>query len=322
MSKDRKPPTPATVKKLFALSGNQCAFPKCTQALVDEDTVFGEIAHIVAAEDKGPRADDSISQEEKRSFDNLILLCSNHHKTIDRNPDDFSVPMLKDMKSSHERKNKIRPFDINSILAAQILEKANKQFKSNIYGNQNTSIQGDGNTIINFSPISYNRQEEQEELSIIDEIIQNVIKTKKLNLSEEEVTELRETFNLKLALHIEPKIKLNFKSREDQYEVSEYFKSAYMKIGRIEKIVRDLASETYEELYMEIFSSYRKLKRSGLSKIQVLTSLIESYIPEGREKHPSFHSAATGYVLFFFDDCSIFDKTIEEQNGVQTKLDL
>jgi hypothetical protein len=32
----RLQPTPAVIKRLFALSGNQCAYPECHEKIVDE----------------------------------------------------------------------------------------------------------------------------------------------------------------------------------------------------------------------------------------------------------------------------------------------
>jgi hypothetical protein len=41
-------PTERTIERLFAVSGNQCAFPGCTANLVIGDTVTAEICHIKA----------------------------------------------------------------------------------------------------------------------------------------------------------------------------------------------------------------------------------------------------------------------------------
>ena len=72
-------------------------------ALINDHGVFiGEIAHIHAASDRGPRAVKGMSDEERRAEANLILLCRNHHRTIDARPDDFSAQMLRDLKGSHE----------------------------------------------------------------------------------------------------------------------------------------------------------------------------------------------------------------------------
>ena len=50
-------PSTPTVKRLFAVSGNRCAFPGCTLPLVDQASseVLGEICHIQARSPNGPR---------------------------------------------------------------------------------------------------------------------------------------------------------------------------------------------------------------------------------------------------------------------------
>ena len=58
-------PTLATIKKLFALPSNRCAFPDCNSLLVeDSGTVKGEICHIRAANPGGPRYDSKQSEED------------------------------------------------------------------------------------------------------------------------------------------------------------------------------------------------------------------------------------------------------------------
>lgn len=56
-------PTSTTIKKLFALSGNQCAFPKCPITIIEESSniVIGKICHIKAQSPKGPRYDENQS---------------------------------------------------------------------------------------------------------------------------------------------------------------------------------------------------------------------------------------------------------------------
>ena len=67
----RLQPTPAVIKRLFALSGNKCAYPGCHEKIVDEHgTVIGEICHIEAAEEGGERYNVNSNDEYRRSFDN------------------------------------------------------------------------------------------------------------------------------------------------------------------------------------------------------------------------------------------------------------
>lgn len=98
-------PSERVVKRLFALSRNQCAFSNCTMAIVQPDsgTVTGKICHIKAKSSDGPRYDPKQSEEERHGFENLILLCGIHHDIIDDQPKEYSVEKLKQMKAAHEQ---------------------------------------------------------------------------------------------------------------------------------------------------------------------------------------------------------------------------
>ncbi len=77
-------PKLSTIKRLYAVSHNHCAFPECKTPLVESSgTVTGEIAHIKAANKGGPRYDSLQTEEQRHEYDNLILLCGRHHKLID-----------------------------------------------------------------------------------------------------------------------------------------------------------------------------------------------------------------------------------------------
>lgn len=93
----------STLKALFAKSGNQCAFPECNNKLIVEDNLFvGQVAHIRAVSPEGPRYDKEQSDEDRRQFSNLILLCYKHHKIIDSLPHKFDTDKLQEIKKSHE----------------------------------------------------------------------------------------------------------------------------------------------------------------------------------------------------------------------------
>lgn len=96
-----------THKILWGKSGNRCSYEKCRNELVIDDTetdnesVIGEVAHIVASKPDGPRGESDLSEEERDKYKNLILLCRNHHKMIDDQLDTFTVDVLHEMKNSH-----------------------------------------------------------------------------------------------------------------------------------------------------------------------------------------------------------------------------
>lgn len=96
-------PSAATRIKLFADSAGYCQNPACAQQLfVDTskgDSIhFGEMAHIFAASDTGPRADTNLTAAERGSYENLILLCANCHTMVDKAPDDYSDSKMKQWK--------------------------------------------------------------------------------------------------------------------------------------------------------------------------------------------------------------------------------
>lgn len=100
----RLTPTSDTVRELYLKSGNECAFPGCTHRMINEEGVFiGEICHIEAALPGGERFNPSQSNEERRAFSNLMLMCHAHHKVTD-NVEIYTVEYLKKMKAEHEAK--------------------------------------------------------------------------------------------------------------------------------------------------------------------------------------------------------------------------
>lgn len=98
--------TDATIKKLFALSYNLCAFPGCERVLFDPrwERVGADICHIVGAEPDGPRYDPGVPVDFLRSYENLLLLCKSCHHHIDyERPSDFPVERLFQIKAAAER---------------------------------------------------------------------------------------------------------------------------------------------------------------------------------------------------------------------------
>jgi hypothetical protein len=116
-------PTQATVKRLFALSKNQCAFPDCGVPIVeDAGTITGIICHIKARSRGGPRYDPNQKPEDRHSFGNLILLCSRHSKIIDSQPKTYTVDLLCEIKEMHERDGNIELSRADADRALKLLE--------------------------------------------------------------------------------------------------------------------------------------------------------------------------------------------------------
>ena len=100
--------TQGTERALYTFSAATCYFTGCQTRVivfVDGEPVSNvEIAHIRGAVPGSPRYDSTMNDDERRSFANLILLCTPHHKIVDRlHPDDYPVAVLANWKAQHER---------------------------------------------------------------------------------------------------------------------------------------------------------------------------------------------------------------------------
>ncbi|KEZ64708.1 hypothetical protein AAY86_10595 [Pseudomonas amygdali pv. tabaci str. ATCC 11528] len=98
----RLAPTRDTLRELYLKSGNRCAFPKCRKTIFNASGNFvGQVCHIEAAEPGGERFNKDQTNELRRGFDNLMLMCYEHH--IETNKVDlYSVAAMKKMKKDHE----------------------------------------------------------------------------------------------------------------------------------------------------------------------------------------------------------------------------
>lgn len=92
-----------TRKKLWAKSGNRCAICKIelfSKEEAGESLNIGEECHVISSKKNGPRHKHGLLDYD--SYDNLLLLCRNHHKEIDTLIDSFPEELLGYMKTNHE----------------------------------------------------------------------------------------------------------------------------------------------------------------------------------------------------------------------------
>jgi len=104
MSDKRLEPTPSTLKRLFAVSGNRCAYPGCVTPVYDQahDAILAEVAHIHGPTSDSPRWSSELSNEACRLNANLILLCPTHHSLVDQASVVYSADALRTIKVQHE----------------------------------------------------------------------------------------------------------------------------------------------------------------------------------------------------------------------------
>jgi hypothetical protein len=96
---------------LVVRAGGRCELDGCNQYLLEHhltlaEGTFGEMAHIVAFREAGPRGAENTRPEDINCVDNLILLCPGCHKLVDDHPWDYTRQTLETFKAAHEARIK------------------------------------------------------------------------------------------------------------------------------------------------------------------------------------------------------------------------
>jgi hypothetical protein len=120
----RKDPSQITKRQLLGLSDNHCYNPACPNlmvvldALTQEPTIVGKVAHIRGASPNGPRYDPSLSRDDAAEFPNLLMLCEEHHKIAD---DRFSVYTVK-LLTEWKRIRELRAMDAGAKAISEVTD--------------------------------------------------------------------------------------------------------------------------------------------------------------------------------------------------------
>lgn len=104
--------TEKSIKLLWSNAAGRCSLPGCDKRLTVEQAAesapytLGEMAHIKGKKTRSNRYDSAQTDEERDSYENLILLCPNHHTEIDKpeNEAKYSVAWLQAEKMQHEQR--------------------------------------------------------------------------------------------------------------------------------------------------------------------------------------------------------------------------
>lgn len=303
------------IKRLFALSGNQCSEPNCQRTMVAEDgvTIIAKICHIEAASKLGPRWRLDMTDNERRSYDNLILLCDEHHSIIDNKDNEmtYSVALLKEWRESHQKK-----FFSNERLefSDTVIKEFIEELKS-LYSPTNTNVNvGTGKVNVQNIGTQFNEylthHDELTEESIIKAVFDNALELLNTDNS------IQESRRGKDLVHTLDKIKINFTKVEDEFEVRSYFTYCFSRKMSLERYLSSLEPESQLDLENHIFTTYRGL-RGTYENIELLRELFKIYTPEGKETNPMYLRMAQAFVLLFLEDCTIFEKTKDEIKGQQ-----
>lgn len=156
-------------KTLWARSGNRCAI--CRIELVadknqhDKNLNIGDECHIISEKENGPRYKRDFKNVD--SYENLILLCKNHHRQVDELWETFTIEILRTVKINHELWIKVVIDQANSSLKKgtnnNVLKRitTGKQLLDIIFG-------------VEANQYDHDELQTQEEVSLIGGFLQNL----------------------------------------------------------------------------------------------------------------------------------------------------
>lgn len=186
-------------------------------------------------------------------------------------------------------------------------------------------IEGDNNkqTIIGTANFIGEEYKNLLEDSVIDlGIINSIIDFVLLNSQESNINNSRAD---KL-LNTTQKIKINFKDSLEREDITNFCKYASEKIFLIDIAFSKLDSSDQNDIHSFILSKYSQNRTNGLNNMTNFYSLCNEFIAPKFSKNPKYQNIAKSFVLFFFQDCTIFEKTNKEKendiiNNPQLKFD-
>jgi hypothetical protein len=107
-SRGEASPNTHTQRRLFSSSAGYCQNPGCAnmlfQDVAGESFHIAEMAHVFAANDRGPRPNEELSKEARGAYENLIVLCANCHTMVDKSEKAFPHEVMMGWKREHANK--------------------------------------------------------------------------------------------------------------------------------------------------------------------------------------------------------------------------
>ncbi|MGC2236780.1 MAG: HNH endonuclease [Pyrinomonadaceae bacterium] len=220
-----KSPTTSTLKYLFAISGNICAFPECKNLLVESNNVVGEVCHIKGHKPDAARYDANQTEEQRHAFDNLILMCPNHHTIIDKDEKTYTVETLLDYKAKQSLQAK-SPLSENDTTIIQFINNFSSEDNPSVINELEARIRERNEHLLQLQEKTFEPHAPSYLISWIDEV-------------RRDIAHLKQRVNI-----IEPK-----RYKEDEISPPTNFHNVPQKafftgrVGYIDKVMSGLGAE-------------------------------------------------------------------------------
>ena len=121
------------IKLLWGRAASRCSICRKELSYNNPDNsaniIVGQQAHIVSESENGPRGKSTLSAPERDVYDNLILLCPNHHVEIDTDELAYPIERLHSIKTAHElwvkstlTSGMISSDDVNGLIYSKLID--------------------------------------------------------------------------------------------------------------------------------------------------------------------------------------------------------
>lgn len=217
-------PKKETLRELYLKSGNQCSYPECTRAILNnEGNLVGEVCHIEAAMTGGPRFNPIQTNEERRLFSNLMLMCHDHHIETDKKHL-YPVKTLQKIKEDHESKYG-DPIDklfssISDLTQNQEFEYSTSLLKINVVLKWNNTPEMLSETVPLFNKLVDMLKKLSPNTRKIFTLMLKKSKASEINL--EEISEITGESQSKIKKHVAFLLKYNFITEPEQDDFGTY----------------------------------------------------------------------------------------------------
>lgn len=148
-----------------------------------------------------------------------------------------------------------------------------------------------------------------DEIHVLDEIIEYALQT---------VDENTEPYlDDQTLININDKIVLNFEDEAERQAVRDIRERTFTQIKLIDQNFNEKLPEDLDAITQCVHDVYNELKSQDKKPFEILLEMFKAFTPKNKNLSPAHRLAVRGFVLYFFDDCTIFEKTKAE---LQTTL--
>ena len=153
-------------------------------------------------------------------------------------------------------------------------------------------------------------KQDLENYSIINELLTYV-----LNLAKHTNSNLsRDAYDF---VNIKEKLKINFVNFDDRKRVYDYLVFCFEFLATIEHVFSSLDNLDQKAIRHQVRTDYDQLKAQSTDNVQIFSELSQRYNTQHNERYKLLSRCL---VVYFFDDCTIFEKTSKEALMVQQSL--